>query len=578
AMSGLEIAGVILGSFPLIISSIERWHNMAKIGGYLMHIKKEYRKCRSDARYYEVAYRNNLEELLLPNIMTRSDLDELLKDPGGNRWKNDQALQHRLEERLHGSYSVYQDLMLRLKETTEALAEELLFESDALQGRLVLGHNVKMTQPPPKRASMGMRARENINFQMFRMKFSLRESVRDGLFAQLKEYNERLQHLMHSSGRLQLLQKTAEINLGSKALEARLQKIWRSSDLLFRALQLAWQCPCRESHVANLRLEHQNASEICFEIILMFMATSDPSPALPWTWHELQCGYMPDCGHSYATPAASPCALPYRTTSKSHNLTPADNIVPYAKGPARIIPTIRFADIPNTMQLCNGLASITQKSCMGVVSHEDLLYHLHPLRKRQENTLPTPVTLDHILSRHYEGDVSLRQRITIATLLASAVVQLTFTPWLRNRLKKSDIIFFQDPNAGTDLQLDEPFICQAFDNINTSEAAPGAKELNFFSLGVLLVELCFGKRLEDSRIRQDHPVGDAESKKVYDLVAALKWSHSVGENAGEDYARAVGWCFTSGGVVGKSWRSDVSVNVVQPLRQCLEYLKIPDGT
>ncbi|KAF2831821.1 hypothetical protein CC86DRAFT_242008, partial [Ophiobolus disseminans] len=64
-MSGLEIAGVILSSFPLIISSIERWHNVAKIGGYLTHIKKKYRKCYSDARYYKIAYRNNLEELLL---------------------------------------------------------------------------------------------------------------------------------------------------------------------------------------------------------------------------------------------------------------------------------------------------------------------------------------------------------------------------------------------------------------------------------------------------------------------------------------------------------------------------------
>ena len=184
---------------------------------------------------------------------------------------------------------------------------------------------------------------------------------------------------------------------------------------------------------------------------------------------------------------------------------------------------------------------------------------------------PTPVTLDYILS---EGLVERPQRFKIARLLASAVTQLTFTPWLRTELGKDDIVFFQSPSAENGLQFDEPFVYQAFDDTNTSKTVSATKDFTFFSLGILLVELCFGVRLEDSPIRKTYPVGDAESKRAFDLQAALKWSHTVCENAGEDYAGAVRWCFNNTGIVSKNWRSDVNTNVVQPLEQCLAYFKM----
>jgi hypothetical protein len=92
-MSGLEIAGVILGSFPLIISSLENWNNMARIAGYYKNFHKEYKKCKNDARYHQLMYTNTLQELLLPTILAKTEMEDLINNPGGENWKTDQALQ-----------------------------------------------------------------------------------------------------------------------------------------------------------------------------------------------------------------------------------------------------------------------------------------------------------------------------------------------------------------------------------------------------------------------------------------------------------------------------------------------------
>lgn len=73
-MSGLEIAGVLLGAFPLLISGIEHWHNVAKVGGYFWRVRKEYTKCRQDVNYHEIIYKRTLRALLAPVVIEAEDV------------------------------------------------------------------------------------------------------------------------------------------------------------------------------------------------------------------------------------------------------------------------------------------------------------------------------------------------------------------------------------------------------------------------------------------------------------------------------------------------------------------------
>ncbi|KAF2184167.1 hypothetical protein K469DRAFT_580827, partial [Zopfia rhizophila CBS 207.26] len=93
------------------------------------------------------------------------------------------------------------------------------------------------------------------------------------------------------------------------------------------------------------------------------------------------------------------------------------------------------------------------------------------------------------------------------------------------------------------------------------------------SLGILLLELCFGRRLEDHPLRRKHPTGDEQSKQAFDFMAALQWSKSVKGEGGDDYTSAVKWCFIEGSNANQSWRSEIIKNVIRPLELSQEHFK-----
>ena len=67
-----------------------------------------------------------------------------------------------------------------------------------------------------------------------------------------------------------------------------------------------------------------------------------------------------------------------------------------------------------------------------------------------------------------------------------------------------------------------------------------------------------------------------EAKHAFDLMAALKWSQSVGEEGRDDYASAVKWCFTgadNADNANQSWRAEIIKNVIRPLEMCREHFK-----
>ncbi|KAF1993824.1 hypothetical protein P154DRAFT_414906, partial [Amniculicola lignicola CBS 123094] len=251
-MSGLEVAGVLLGTFPLILSGLEHYRDVAKVAGFWWQIRKKYQKCRDDVRFHEIVYRRNLKELLLPIVLDTEDVNRLVADPGGERW-TDPDLQGRLEHRLQESYSLYMGIISEMNERADDLRKELAFDKDAVQSKLP-ADTKKDKQPQSTKAPKSSSVKSSLDYQKFRMKFSLGESAREGLLNDLKECNDRLEKLLSTSDKMSSLSDSLK---RSSALENALSKACKKSELLFRALHKAWQCSCQQYHYANLRLEHR---------------------------------------------------------------------------------------------------------------------------------------------------------------------------------------------------------------------------------------------------------------------------------------------------------------------------------
>jgi hypothetical protein len=589
-MSGLEVAGVVLGAFPLLLSGIEHWRDVAKLGGFFWQIRKEYIKCQRDVQFHEIMYKRNLRELLLPLIPDADEVAKLIADPGGQRW-GDMALQGRLEGRLDESYQLYQNTITEMIEIAEELKKELCFDKENVQDKLLPPETKRRSSgrspspQPSMRPSKLSVAKGRLEYEVFRTKFSIGERIRDELFGQLKECNERLEKLLSSSDRVSALQNAAPgHSKQTSVLESAFKRVSKKSDLLFKALQNAWQCSCQQYHFANLRLEHRTLTEVYFEVILMFVAPSAHGNT-PWYWKEIRCGHMLGCSFpqrmldvAISSPPAlhcQPATLPGMTDIPSPATSMRKKVG--SAPPAPNVPEIKVnLFIDHNIQLCQLLGNEECGKCMGIIGHDDEIFHLHPIVQRRHNVGNAPITLDHILSYDFEGHLSRRQRYSIALLVASSVGQLQSTPWLRTGLCKEDILFFHSNEDNLITPYGVPFIRQGFlhGHTHSSSTESFANDYNFYSLGILLLELCFGRRLEDHPLRKKHPSNiDVVAKHAFDVMAALKWSGSVSGEGGDDYATAVKWCFTGATDREKNWRGEIVRNVVRPLEICMEHFQ-----
>lgn len=296
-----------------------------------------------------------------------------------------------------------------------------------------------------------------------------------------------------------------------------------------------------------------------------------------WSWRELQCGQMIDCSipqkltKPSRAPQSSPCPPNYTPASALSRTSVRKKEVAFAT-PAVSVPKIELdTRDDSSVKLCQILGNEECGKCMGIIGQDGETYHLHPFTKRKRPDDSDALTLDHILSSNFEGRLNRRQRYSISLLLASSVAQLQFTPWLRTGLTKEDVLFFPCENDVCCVSYHEPFIRQGFPLDHAATSNTEANDCNFSSLGILLLELCFGQRLEDHPLRKKYPAGTGDAKQAFNLMAALKWSQSVVDEGGNDYASAVKWCFTGASNANGSWREEIIKNVIRPLEKCQEY-------
>ena len=226
--------------------------------------------------------------------------------------------------------------------------------------------------------------------------------------------------------------------------------------------------------------------------------------------------------------------------------------------------------------LCSMLhnRSHNDHNCLGVLRHDDDCYALHPADQFQ-GTLDAHerLTLKDLLESTSGLNLTRRQRYSVALTVASSQVQLQSTPWLKTKWDKNDILFFKDKSDPKTILIDQPRLSR---DVELENSAPDEKQqLNdrsITTLGILLLELCFGRTLEAHPIRARYPQG--QTNPYLDLAAALEWSEQVNEEAGPEFANAISWCLKSNCInpTNDDWRVELYENVVKPLQECHQHL------
>ncbi|KAH7028840.1 uncharacterized protein B0I36DRAFT_126522 [Microdochium trichocladiopsis] len=610
-MSGFEVAGVVLGAFPLAIAAIDAYKRISLKVAAWRELRTIWLRCSEDLKNEQLAFKRHLKLLVLPLVVDPKSATELLNDPTGRRW-SDADVADLLESKLGEAHDLYLSYVRRMHETLEELRNDMQIDSDLIQDKMT-------TQPAARsRVKLPMNKDEK-RLQMFKMKFLQGESNRKRLLKQLRDCNEKLWKLLDSSEKDARLTTTMEAARVVAAADASLCKFWKTATAFFRALAAAYSCQCKRSHAARLLLQHRASCKTDAKFQMVFplestQETPDPWAACTTTIEEttnkplvaesrvlVETRKVWQAGGNVQTLSALKASISkphhhhhHHQHPRTTGATTMTTITTVHRSKVQFTPTISLTvpqdgltagrqGVRPITHLCESLASAAaaDPDCREYLHHpeEDRRYCISSIARHTE--MPHTITLGQVLS----GDAgtplpSRRETFAIAFVLASSLLQLQDSPWLAANgprcFDKSSIVFAEDPAKPYRPLFDQPYIPRDFGPLPPSEAQSGGDSSTASAalarLGITLLELCFRSPLERQHDREIlGPGANAQQRDALDFMAAAEWLKGVADEAGPEYAAVVKWCLLDNRIApADRWREEMLRQVVRPLQRCLE--------
>lgn len=392
-MSGLEIAGVVLGVIPLFISALEHYEEGLRPLSALRwkSYRRELSKYRSKLSVEYGLYTNALEELLV-DVVSEADLANMMAAGYGPAWKQP-ALDKRLRTRLGRVYETYflvmkqmRDVMARIASlldlqnqgTVRALFPSALHKLTLLQQVTADHFEALLLAHPPKHASSQNPPRFTAYEFTKRLNFGFRSTQIQPLLDELGRYNAALYQFTESSRRLELLRPAAP----KATFTTPIHKVRDCAERLHRCLAGAWTCTRHTNHVLHLQLDSRISkpdvpAKDADDHVLFTMAFSHV--LCPNQWQPLEIHVFSD-------------QAPIKSWGK----------VNFASTPTQ--PSIDLSTLHTVECLCSAVSTSHAHSSLGFcLDHEQKLLANYPLSQQTTNMSSTPSrytkSLEDVLSK-----------------------------------------------------------------------------------------------------------------------------------------------------------------------------------
>ncbi|KAF2122662.1 hypothetical protein BDV96DRAFT_639235 [Lophiotrema nucula] len=577
-MSGLEIAGVVLGALPLIISAFEHYAEGIATAKRFWRYKTEMRSLIEQIKTTKVIFINTMEQLLT-GIVRADQMDAFLSRPAGELWRVSEV-DEKLKSRLRDAYEIYFDNVRGMEVSLKKIMEKLALDADG---------------KPQFRDPNAFKQ------EYKRLKFSVSTSEYGDLMSNLKTYNQNLTQLTKQSIDLEPT-RTATKGRSCPNFKA-LQEFAKN---LYSTLRSSWSCSCPE-HAVNLRLENRVEKfeevgavleQVPFRVI--FSYTSD---AHPLTWREADIRYLSDKPKSIALSPSSTSSPPAPRTSRRvrfeqielqmrHSAVTATTSTVAGATLSTSTVTAHSSPTPSQIRdLCKAIARLQQPQrdlCIG--------YLLDGLqRKHGIYLLDSPLSHQHqwsvyslkdVLSKSPKVNKRLTQydKLRVAIDLASSVLQLYKTPWLDKEWTKDDVFFIHRPGAPPTSIYEHPFVCQKFKSsaVDDSNQNLSAQRQSFrvirnqtlYTLGTMLIELWYGRSIEE--LQEPSDLDCQGTPGVAWCTAERLVEHELEFEAGTRYSDAVRRCIRCDfdrkdlSLDNESFQHAVYDGVVAPLEKTLQ--------
>ncbi|KAK5741773.1 hypothetical protein LTR17_003764 [Elasticomyces elasticus] len=610
-MSGLEIIGLVLGAFPLAISALEHWREAADVLRLMNNFEQDWGKTLDDIKDEYLDYQLNLKILLLPLVcdekLDEDQLDLLLSDSSHRDWKNED-LTRALSARSDIAHVRFMETMQSLQQLVWKLLILLGVDKPRTQARLRAAEDLAPQDPRTKLRAIALTEmmKTNLEYRAEQLKFGFGQSRRVELLKEIHNKNDTLYRLMQKSEIVASFQETSTTAISPKAVKS-LLRYSKDADRVYGLIYRSWGCQCLEKHCAHLWLQHRTGPTFELKLLVLWSSQGPMLPSCPpWSSQGLRITRIGDVTSLNGASSTSgnapvmssprvhagiiPATVPLQHAAKNAKLQEVPQMIAAAmaasgipvskkhKCMAKQAQAVNSKPLGEISELCVAMVACGMSAaCIGALTdvEQGNKYSVESQPEQKFTTQGT--TLREVLAGPSRRFVRRSDRYRIALAVASSQLQLQSTPWVRKQWEAQDIRFpCGGPSAPCNILFDRPYVSAEF-NVQSGQAAaaPNGTDKSFACLGIMLMELFFGARLEDHELWSSPGFGGKESITLFRQMVARQWADEVEGEVGADMSAAVMWCLNESPTTldGEQWRHDLAHKVVLPLQQGCDCFK-----
>ncbi|KAI4256754.1 MAG: hypothetical protein L6R42_006039, partial [Xanthoria sp. 1 TBL-2021] len=414
-MSGFEIAGIALAAFPIVVNGLCRMTEGIETIKHWKKYKRELDKYAFRLDTAQVCFTSTLKHLLDDIVPSDTDFERMIAEPLGSLWKKP-VYEERLRDRLDQSYKPYLRTIQTLAEDVKELRKKLGIDASG---------------------AVQWDSYSTVERGMERIKVTLRKRVYKDLLDEIDRANKDLREFTQQGISLEPMRRKRR----SKRPIAELKLIRKHATSLYQVLMSnkAWRCSCKTHHMASLRLEArpQTSEEVkmstppdCVFRVMITVADEADTSGVTTRWEEIEV--VPSLesqkmnlvlDHSHQHPVRKGVRF-------ASDINPPSGRVATETIPAQ-------TDWTCIEDMCSALCTpVLNRRAIGLLVDDAFDKHQHRLYRA--NTVGKSQTLSRSLEDLLEasgqlGDDSLsrKERLQIAVVLASSVLQLDGTSWLK---------------------------------------------------------------------------------------------------------------------------------------------------
>lgn len=289
-MSGFEIAGVVLGGLPLLISAIEYSGKVKKYGRSYWRFRDAYLKETAQISHCQTIFQLHLQELLQPllvvEVIDLVQYEDLLAKPGGIEWK-EASVEQSLATRLAGTYDQYLTTLRALQEIIVRLSQKAKTQDTKFRQWL----DDHLQKQPPARRELVTRAYAacaKLAGEPTRLRHLASMSSREELLAEVEAYIKRLSDHLASAERVTVASKDSP-TFAKVPVPKTLHGFWSTAHRMHSLMRRCFPCSCAAGHCARLWLDYKSLLSRSLDLQVLFGRALRHNGS-PWTGRDLIIG------------------------------------------------------------------------------------------------------------------------------------------------------------------------------------------------------------------------------------------------------------------------------------------------